>query len=128
MKFLSILKFLQSALLLHAGPFDLAALHLLSCGIDSSSGMIEVHCSSPDGSTATGFQVMAHLSNSSAASKVYVNKSKNFEFPVILEVEENGTYLVALLAIGEVPNPAMEYIGSAIVGMKNVAGIYQGQI
>lgn len=62
-------------------------------------GIIRAKCSSPKGSVATGFQVIAQLSNSSAARKVYVNKSMDFEIPVIMQVEESGTWHVAVFEI-----------------------------
>ena len=48
---------------------------------------------------ATGFQMIAWLSNSSEVHKLYANKTTNRQTPASILVEENGTYQVTVFAI-----------------------------
>ena len=111
----------------YTGPFFLATLRL-NCEINSPPGAIRVQCSSPYGSMTTGFQVMAHLSNSSASSKVYVKRSINLLTPAVIQVEESGTYHIAVFARreeGGILNSTGEYYSLVMVAMEGtITGMY----
>ena len=60
---------------------------------------IMVECAYPRDSAATGFQMIAWLSNSSEVHKLYANKTTNRQTPASVVVEGNGTYQVTVFAI-----------------------------
>ena len=73
---------------------------------------------------------MAHLSNSSASSKVYVKRSINLLTPAEIQVEESGTYHIVVFARreeGEILNSTGEYYGLVMVAMKDTTGVYHLQ-
>ena len=71
---------------------------LEGCHIHTS---LVVECAYPSDSTATGFQVIAQLSNISEVQRLYVNKTTDQQAPVSVLVEEDGMYLVTIFAIRE---------------------------
>ena len=66
-----------------------------SCNVTSASRLIAVECPL----LATGFQMIAQLSNSSAVHKLYTNKTTDHQALASVEVEESGTYQVTIFAI-----------------------------
>ncbi len=72
---------------------------LESCRIVRSLDRIIVQCAYHDDSTATGFQVIAQLSNSSEVPRLYANKTTDRQTPASVVVEENGLYQVTIFAI-----------------------------
>ena len=85
----------------HAGPsFQVEYSYLKSCRLDASSGYIDVYCSYPYNSVATGFQVIAQMRNFSQVHKLYTGKTTNRQNRVTVEVT-NGEYQVEIFAIRE---------------------------
>ena len=82
------------------GPFSQTASYsfLEGCHIHTS---LVVECAYPSDSTATGFQVIAQLSNISEVQRLYVNKTTDRQTPVSVLVMENGLYQVTVFAIRE---------------------------
>ena len=77
-----------------------------------------VECSYPSGSTATGFQVIAQLSDSSEVHKLYANTTTDHQTPASVMVEENGMYQVTVFAIrGEsgIVDSSVEYMDQITV-------------
>ena len=68
----------------------------LCCNINTTSGAISAECTFP---MATGFQMIAQLSNFSEVHKLHVNQSMDLQTPVTVEVEESGVYLISIFAI-----------------------------
>lgn len=60
-----------------------------------------VECAFSSDSTTAGFQMIAQLIDSSLVHKLYVNKSRDLQAPITVEVEESGLYQVTVLAINE---------------------------
>ena len=50
---------------------------------------------------ATGFQMIAQLSDSSEVHKLHINQSMDLQTPVTVEVEESGVYQVTIILIIE---------------------------
>jgi hypothetical protein len=77
-----------------------------------------VECAYCGGSTATGFQMIAQLSNSSIVHRLYANKTTDRQTPASVVVEEDGTYHVTIFAIrgvGGIVDSNVEYSGNLIV-------------
>ena len=53
------------------------------------------------GSIASGFQVIAQLSNSSETGKIFASHSTNRQTMASIQVEEIGVYFVTVFAIGD---------------------------
>ncbi len=82
-----------------------------SCHTNVSTHLIQVDCSYGD-STATGFQMIVQLSNSSEVHRLYVNKTTDRQTSESVVVEENGLYQVTVFAIRRtrgIVNSAVEF-------------------
>ena len=71
-------------------------------------------CSYSGGSSVTGFQIIVQLNNVDEVHKLYINSTTEHLFPgpVTVQVEESGTYHVAIFPImGErgIMNKSVEY-------------------
>ena len=74
----------------------------------------------PGDSIATGFQVIAQLSNSSGTHKLYANKSTDRQTPTSIVVEEIGVYQVTIFTIREeigIVDSNVEYSKQLIVNL-----------
>ena len=96
----------------------------LWCNISTTSGAISAECTFP---MATGFQMIAQLSNSSEVHKLHVNQSMDLQTPVTVELEESGVYQVTIFAIregtgivGSYKSPLLGYTGHVQVVMGDV--------
>ena len=93
----------------------------LDCFTIISSGLILAECSSINSELVNGFQMIAQSSNSSEVHKLHVNQSIDLQTPVTVELEESGTYQVAIFAIREGTGIVGSYVGytghvQAVVG------------
>ena len=90
-----------------------------------------VQCIYPGDSIATGFQVIAQLSNSSKVHRLDVNKTTDRQTPVTVLVEEDGQYLVTIFAIGEqrgildsnIEDMTYVMINDSVAGVETTTGI-----
>ena len=76
--------------------------------------VISAMCSYSSGSSVTGFQIIVQLNNVTEVHKLYINSTTEHlsPGPVTVQVEENGTYHVAIFPImGEkgIVNTAIAY-------------------
>ena len=70
-------------------------LRIARCYITTFSTTITAVCSN------ISFQMIAQLSDSSEVHKLHINKSIDLQTPVIVQVEESGTYQVTIFSIEE---------------------------
>ncbi len=73
---------------------------------------------------ATGFQMIAQLSNSSEVHRLYANKTTDRQTLASVVVEENGLYQVTIFAIREgsgIVDSSVEYSMSLMVN-EDLAG------
>ena len=101
-------------------PFQASFSYLESCIITVTFGHLMVKCAYPSNSTATGFQVIAQLSNSSEVHRLYANKTTDRQIQVSVLVEENGLYQVTIFAIRGgrgIVDSSLEYSGQLIVNL-----------
>lgn len=107
----------------HKGPpYEFSLLE--SCHVNVSSGYIDVYCSYPNNSTATGFQVVAQMSNVSEVHKLYTGKSTDHQNSVNLRVGEDGIYQVSVFAIREgtgISDSTVEYTEQ--ISVMDITGI-----
>lgn len=71
----------------------------MDCETTVFSLHVLVKCSYHTSSSATGFQVIVQSHNFNELYKIYSNKTVDFNTPVTVTVDENGTYLVTVYAI-----------------------------
>ena len=90
------------AITLVGPPFRQSYSLLENCFIIANTsliGHIMVECAYPNDSTATGFQMIAQLSNLTEVHRLYANKTTDCQTPASVVVEENGMYQVTIFAI-----------------------------
>ena len=74
----------------------------LECTVKDSAGVISAVCDySGNNSSVTGFQIIVQLNNADEVHKLYINGTTEHLSPgsVTVQVEENGTYHVAIFPI-----------------------------
>lgn len=74
-------------------------MHIEDCEVSTSGDHIAVMCTYFSNSTATGFQIIAHLNDIDKAHILHSNRTMDRHTPGIVQVEENGLYQVTILAI-----------------------------
>ncbi len=82
------------------------------CDIYSTFAQISAECSFDD-STATGFQMIAQLSNYSEVHRLYASKTIDRQTSASVVVEESGLYRVTIFPIREgtgITNSSVEFI------------------
>ena len=96
--------------------FQTEYIYLENCQLTGSTEYISVQCSYPSNSVATGFQVVAQMSNLTEVHKLYTGKTS--ENSVTVQVGENGEYQVSVFAIRGrmgILNSNIEYRGQISV-------------
>ena len=99
--------------------------HLRKCSIDTLPLLIRAKCAyhEDSGAMVTGFQVIAHPTyiDQLAIGKLYANHTMEFQTSAIVEVEQNGVFLVSVIPVlGEtgIVNSSVEY--SEVVVMEDL--------
>ena len=70
----------------------------MECTVKDTAGAISAVCDySGNNSSVTGFQIIVQLNNADEVHKLYINSTT--EHQVTVQVEENGTYHVAIFLI-----------------------------
>lgn len=70
-----------------------------SCSITTDFDLIKAECTYPNKSTATGFQLLAHICHSNEVNITYINQTHNRHTPATVQVDQSGTYQVSIFAI-----------------------------
>ena len=73
--------------------------HLEKCYFVNTCVPITVVCSYPQDSTATGFQIIAQLSNARETNKIYTNRTTVCPRSLSILLEKNKTYQITVFAI-----------------------------
>ena len=79
--------------------FQPTFIHIKNCTVETSYLFIDARCDYLTNSTATGFQMIVRQSDPNNVRKLFVNITEELDAEASVEVEENGTYQVAIFAV-----------------------------
>ena len=94
--------------------------HLTNCSVETFPPFIRAKCAYPgdSGAMVTGFQVITQPTNFDGLGKLYPNYTSESQTSAIVEVEQNGEFLVSVIPVlGEtgIVNSSVEYTEVVIV-------------
>ena len=95
-------------------------MHLRNCSVDTLPLLIRAKCvyHRDSGAIVTGFQVIAQPVGFSRLGKLYANYISEGQTSIVVEVEQNGEFLVSVIPVlGEtgIVNSSVEYAEVVVV-------------